>query len=867
MQAGEKILYEIKVTNTSNIDANNIKIIDEIPEGTTLFSIGQEGIENNGKITWNIDIKANYTKIVRFTVIVNEDAKGDIKNVASVDGENTNETINPIIKTLKQSKVIKNGVETSKTAKVGDTIRYTIIVENTGNIDGKVKIQDNIPKNTKLVENSISNNGTLENETITWEDVEVKANSKTEVSFEVTINEDAKESILNHALVGNTNTNETENKIANIVAIKQSLPGKEEVLHEKDKITYNITLKNIGNETGKVTIEDTVPKGTTLVKNSVKIDGKNQGTIKIKDRLITWEDVEVEVGKNVVLSFEVTIDCFEEGVTDKIIVNNQAKIDGKPINETENPATKVYTTIEAKKIWQDYDNKNGYRPESIILQLKNGNKVVQEKEISGTENIWNVTFENVPKYDQIGAEINYTIDEKEVNENDLSLYIKTIENTTITNTLREPKIVANKTSKTSTGLKAVTIGDTITYTITITNEGTLYKDVNVKDTIPEHTVLVGDIKLDNKKLTSKEQEKLQEGTYIIRVEEKQTRTLTFKVKVTSGNPGQIVTNTAYVDGTPVGPVENPIEKIIGVTKYKNNIASTNIVLVLDVSSSMTRYPDSEKNAPVGKRRIDIAKKALVNFIEETYKIEENKDVTFTLITFSRREYTELFKFNGGNWIATKDNKDQFISAINNIQTKQGTNMRAGLEYAYDALYGTNGLSKMPKYKDYNRMLIFFGDGEPYTEENLKNNAQGILEEANLIRSKGTKIYSIGFGPDTTKGETGYDRLSDIANGGKVYNSQNYEQLIDNFSEIVSADPTYEQITVKGNAIIELTETAQTIIVDEKNPITINVDGTKIKITNEEEARKNNITYTNNKIVWDVSGYPEAAKLNISYYVE
>ncbi len=45
-------------------------------------------------------------------------------------------------------------------------------------------------------------------------------------------------------------------------------------------------------------------------------------------------------------------------------------------------------------------------------------------------------FTDLAKYDNKGNEINYTVDEKEVNSGDLKFYIKEIEDTTITNTFK-----------------------------------------------------------------------------------------------------------------------------------------------------------------------------------------------------------------------------------------------------------------------------------------------------------------------------------------------------------------------------------------------------------------------------------------------
>ena len=547
------------------------------------------------------------------------------------------------------------------------------------------------------------------------------------------------------------------------------------------------------------------------------------------------------------------------------------------------------------KVWDDNQNEDGDRPGTVTVQLLPTGETAELKQ----SNQWTYTWSGLEPKDANGEDIVYTVKEvkvgaEDVIENRTSKYI-TSQSTdsetgivTITNTY-DPEIVATKISKTDkgtitvvegqqpvrTGETAVKIGDVITYTIQLENKGNVSKTATVKDTIPAHTELVEGttIYLNDVALTATQIEQFYAGTLVVTVGPNSTAKITFSVKVISGNAGDEVTNTAIVNDTPVGPTVNPIEKLVNVTKYKNNIASTNIVLVLDTSSSMLRYPNSSRNAPEGQRRIDIAKNAIIQFVNSTYAIEKNADVTFTLITFNNRENTELFTFNDGTnanaWIATKSTQTQFKNAVSGITTGTGTNMRAGLEVAYDTIYGTNGITKINQYKNFENILIFFGDGHPSgeTSNGGLNTASGIKAQADLIRNKGTKIYSIGFGPDVTPGGDGYDRLSDIADGGVVYNSSNYETLVTDFSRIAGKDPSYDQITVDGSAIINITSNVQDIVVNENNPIIIKVGDTTTTIINAEQAAANNITYTTKNITWNVSGYAESATLSISYNVQ
>ena len=91
------------------------------------------------------------------------------------------------------------------------------------------------------------------------------------------------------------------------------------------------------------------------------------------------------------------------------------------------------TNVVIKKVWEDNNNEFGKRPESITLQIKEGNTVVSEHQVTAEDN-WQYTFE-VPKYDANANEIVYTADEKETN----IFYEKTISGTTVTNTFNIPE--------------------------------------------------------------------------------------------------------------------------------------------------------------------------------------------------------------------------------------------------------------------------------------------------------------------------------------------------------------------------------------------------------------------------------------------
>ncbi len=120
------------------------------------------------------------------------------------------------------------------------------------------------------------------------------------------------------------------------------------------------------------------------------------------------------------------------------------------------------------KKWNDNSNARNKRPESIKLVVKNGNDIVNEKVVTGTGSEWTYIFKKLPKYNNDGEVINYTVDEQEVNEGDLLFYSKEVNNNVITNTMRltgDGEVTDSKVEKTSTLEKITDANQEIPYSI------------------------------------------------------------------------------------------------------------------------------------------------------------------------------------------------------------------------------------------------------------------------------------------------------------------------------------------------------------------------------------------------------------------
>ena len=543
VKIGDTLTYTISVKNNGDKVAKAI-IYDNVPEGTVLLNKDNNEDENTKKLTWRVTVEPGETENVEFTVRVKAE-KGTIKNSAIVNGKTTEETETGIINITG-----KKEVNTSE-AKVGDTLTYTIKLTNNGNADGTVTVTDEIPAGTTLVEKSITNNGVESNGTITWTDVEVKAGDTVEVSFKVTINSDTKTSVTNKAVIdGNKPTEEVETKVANITGAKSVDKSTAKV---GDTLTYTIILTNSGNADGTVTVTDEIPTGTTLVADSITANGSYNE----ENKTITWTDVKVEAGKTAEVSFKVTINNDT-----KTSVTNKAVIDGnKPTEEVE---TRIANITGAKSVDKS-TAKVGDTLTYTITLTNSGNadgKVTVTDEIpTGTR----IKDENTTGYNKETNTMTWSNVEVKANGGTATLTLEVVVKDDTTDTVKNVAKIDNKeipekpetTVANITGTKTVDkaeakVGDTLTYTITLTNSGNADGTVTVTDEIPTGTRIKDENTTGYNKATN---------TMIwsdVEVKAGKSVELTLEVVVEGGVSE--ITNTAKIDNNEIPDKPNTIVK-------------------------------------------------------------------------------------------------------------------------------------------------------------------------------------------------------------------------------------------------------------------------------------------------------------------
>ncbi len=149
---------------------------------------------------------------------------------------------------------------------------------------------------------------------------------------------------------------------------------------------------------------DKVPKTITLTEEDLDPNDPNR-----------W----VGVFENVPIFYQgswITYQITEAEVADYSVTAYGTEDDGTlTVTNTHEPEQAVYS---ASKVWNDDDDNDDRRPDSVTFALMAGENEVQRL-VASEENGWKVTFDAVPVYKEgaVGQKITYTVTEPELDSN------------------------------------------------------------------------------------------------------------------------------------------------------------------------------------------------------------------------------------------------------------------------------------------------------------------------------------------------------------------------------------------------------------------------------------------------------------------
>ena len=201
-------------------------------------------------------------------------------------------------------------------------------------------------------------------------------------------------------------------------------------------INYQATIQDyIGNAT--VTIVDQLPYEIDESKaNNIAETG---GVYHQANKTITWtetiENINSFTSTNNVVNITKEINFVYQNVdtSDTVVENTVTGTINLTTPEKEETVTttneipaEYLTDITVTKVWDDEEDVAQKRPDSVYIVIKEG-VVEKGRALVNAENNWTCVFEDLPKYDIAGDEINYTITEEDVNTDDLKFYAEGVQ--------------------------------------------------------------------------------------------------------------------------------------------------------------------------------------------------------------------------------------------------------------------------------------------------------------------------------------------------------------------------------------------------------------------------------------------------------
>ena len=466
---GDKVEYTITLSNNGVVDAKQVVVVDTLDEGLTFVSASDNGVWNPFKrtVTWTVDLAKGESKV--FTVIATVSAYGNIPNTVSVGDKSS--SVNIAVPEIIPAKTVD--VENPN---FGDTVTYTVVVTNNGVVDAKqVVVRDILDKGLKFVKATGEYTFDEDSRTVTWIVDLAKGESQT---FYVTAVAEAYGVLTNDVTVG-------DNTASADVVVPEINPDKTANITNPnfgDKVDYTVTVTNDGiGDANNVVIVDRLGEGLTFVSAS------DNGVWDPVKRTITWT-VDLAKGESKVFSVIATVSGYGN-VTNSLVVGNKTagvNVTVPEINpdKTANISNPNFGDNVDYTVTVTNDGISDAKDVVVRDVLGEGLKFVSATgEYTWDEDSRTVTWiVDLAKGESRTFYVNATVVGYGNVTNSLIVGNKTISvNVTV------PEIIPDKT----VGIENPNFGDTVNYTVTVTNDGIGdAKDVVVRDVLGEGLTFV-----------------------------------------------------------------------------------------------------------------------------------------------------------------------------------------------------------------------------------------------------------------------------------------------------------------------------------------------------------------------------------------
>ncbi|MCL2114955.1 MAG: hypothetical protein FWH29_01905, partial [Methanobrevibacter sp.] len=504
VNVGDLIEYTIVVTNFGPDNATGVVVSDALDPRLVYISSTGGGSFNGTHVVWNVG-GVNVGTNVTLTLVVTVNGTGNIPNIANVtvnetnignnstDGNESNFTVNSTV-----NLTITKTSNATEFMNVGDLVEYTIFVSNSGPDNATGVIVTDV-LDPRLVFVSATSGGSFNGTHVVWNVGALNVGSNVTLTLVVRINGTG--NITNNASVtadqpnignnstGNNSTNFTVNSTVNLSIVKTHNATGVNV-GVGDLVEYTIVVTNFGpdNATSVVIVDALDPR---LIYISSTGGGIFNGTH------VVWNVGLIPMGTNVTLSLVVRVNGTGNIPNTANLTVNETNIGN---NSTGNNSTNLTVNSTVNLTITKTSNATEFMNVGDLVEYT----IVVSN--SGPDNATGVVVTDIldPRLVFVSATGNYSLNGTHIRWNvgnlnvgnnvTLTLVVRINGTGSITNNASvsadQPNIGNNSTGNNSTNFTVnatvnlsitkvnnltsgavVSVGDLVTYTITVTNFG------------------------------------------------------------------------------------------------------------------------------------------------------------------------------------------------------------------------------------------------------------------------------------------------------------------------------------------------------------------------------------------------------------
>ena len=445
---GDNVTYTVTVTNDGDVDASQVVIVDQLGNGLKYVSSSDGGVwdEKTNTVTWIVDLAAGKTKTLN--VVATVVGYGNVTNSLAVGNKTSKININ--VPEITPNKTVDN-----KNPNFGDNVTYTIVVSNDGAADAKnVVVKDILAPGFKFIE---ANYGGVYDEltrTVTWI-VDVNAKGHVDLTIKVTVEDYGV--LTNNVTVGNKTSSVN-------ITVPEIIPNKTADIENPnfgDEVTYTVNITNVGkSDAVNVAVCDVLGEGLELI----SADG---GVYNPITRTITWT---VNLNSGETKSFKVVAKVIGYGnVTNSLVVGNKTSAVDVDVPE-------IIPSKDADNKYPNFGDSIDYTITVNNIGKADAKHVVVVDRLD--KGLKYVSSSHNGVYDEASHTVTWVVDIAAGSSLDLTVTAFAEEYGVLTNIVsvgdksasvdvNVPEIIPNKTAD----IENPNFGDTVTYTVVVTNNG------------------------------------------------------------------------------------------------------------------------------------------------------------------------------------------------------------------------------------------------------------------------------------------------------------------------------------------------------------------------------------------------------------